>query len=103
MSKCEDCTDCNCKPRTGEPLPTGAELAAPLPKPKQDSTDLLAACTCDNPIGGVKRYQCLPCIRTYVIAVGWERAMQEAKKHTPIAADRIEQEALTQKWFERIK
>lgn len=100
MSKCSgDCGSCS---SSGTTTPTSGKhvtpprdiktFLAPLPKEKSDPTPLNRPCMCDQS-RRYQRYQCLPCIRSWVQAAcpcKIEDALDYYKK-SGIVIDRIKQ------------
>lgn len=79
-----------------------SEFLKPIPKPNQDDTPLDYPCKCEWENSKNKRYMCLPCIKTWVEAVSFEIAMEEAdrleKKGKKVAADRVREVTRYRKW-----
>lgn len=111
MSKCSgNCNDCNDKKEktpTTQSFPFRkevdiSEFLEPIPKPDQDDTPLDYPCRCEWESRNIKRYMCLPCIKTWVEAVPFETAMKEVdrleKKGKKVAAERIRDVAEYRKW-----
>lgn len=111
-SKCDGCaTDCDTpKPKivlSKKPIQVDMnEFMQPLPKPKQDGTDLNSVCK-HYPYGKIQRYQCEECINEWVQAhdddtiIKWIEIMHDL--HRKIAADRIEQAFKEKKHKRRIE
>jgi hypothetical protein len=84
-------------PKTNGTKRGGATGAlSPLPKPHTDMTPLDMPCQCDDSPSGMKRYQCLVCIRSYAYGVGFEQCYVDADKlasYSKIAAERLREVA----------
>jgi len=67
-------------------------LACP-PPPRADATSLDKPCNCPGQmlLSPPLRSQCIPCIESWVRAVGRDAALDEAEVRSPICGDRIAQ------------